>query len=78
MLVDDFTASMFAAVHTIMLDVLAAVTRKDIEETTSKLGQGHSGRALVCHKPLPAREHAALDRMTGIVEAMRRGMASSD
>jgi DNA invertase Pin-like site-specific DNA recombinase len=39
---DDFTARMFAAVHGMMLDVLAAVARKDYEDRRRRQAQGQA------------------------------------
>jgi DNA invertase Pin-like site-specific DNA recombinase len=55
--VDDFTGRMFAAVNNMMLDVLAAVARKDYEDRRRRQAQGQAkAKADGRYKGRPADE----------------------
>jgi DNA invertase Pin-like site-specific DNA recombinase len=67
---DDFTARMFAAVNAMMLDVLAAVARKDYEDRRRRQAQGQAkAKAEGKYKGRP--EDAA--RNAGIAAMLRAG-----
>jgi DNA invertase Pin-like site-specific DNA recombinase len=71
---DDFTARMFAAVNGMMLDVLAAVARKDYEDRRRRQAQGQAkAKAEGRYKGRP--EDAA--RNAGIAAQLRAGQSWS-
>ena len=55
--VDDFTGRMFGAINGMMLDMLAAVARKDYEDRRRRQFQGQGEGRRQVHRP--AREQAA-------------------
>ncbi len=67
---DDFTARMFAAVNSMMLDVLAAVARKDYEDRRRRQAQGQA-KAKAEGKYRGRPEDAA--RNAGIAAMLRAG-----
>jgi DNA invertase Pin-like site-specific DNA recombinase len=67
---DDFTRRMFAAVNGMMLDVLAAVARKDYEDRRRRQGQGVA-KAKADGKYRGRPENAA--RNSGIAAMLRAG-----
>ena len=71
---DDFTARMFAAVNAMMLDVLAAVARKDYEDRRRRQAQGQA-KAKSEGKYRGRPEDAA--RNAGIAGQLRSGMSWS-
>lgn len=69
---DDFTARMFAAINGMMLDMLAAVARKDFEDRRRRQAQGQAkAKAEGRYKGRPAdtKRHAA------IADMLTRGMS---
>lgn len=67
---DEFTGRMFAAVNTMMLDVLAAVARKDYEDRRRRQAQGTAkAKASGLYKGRP--ENTA--RNAGIATMLRAG-----
>ena len=71
---DEFTARMFAAVNGMMLDVLAAVARKDYEDRRRRQAQGRA-KAKLEGKYRGRPEDT--DRNTGIAGMLRSGMSWS-
>lgn len=71
---DDFTARMFAAVNAMMLDVLAAVARKDYEDCRRHQAQGQA-RAKAEGKYTGRAENVA--RNTGIATMLKAGASWS-
>ena len=71
---DDFTSRMFAAVNAMMLDVLAAVARKDYEDRRRRQAQGQA-KAKDEGKYKGRPEDAA--RNAGIAGMLRSGMSWS-
>ncbi len=67
---DDFTARMLAAVNAMMLDVLAAVARKDVEDRRRRQAEG-TAKAKVAGVYKGRRENAA--RNEGIATMLRTG-----
>ena len=67
---DDFTGRMFAAVNAMMLDVLAAVARKDYEDRRRRQAQGQA-KAKAEGKYRGRPENAA--RNAGIAAMLRAG-----
>ena len=67
---DEFTARMFAAVNSMMLDVLAAVARKDYEDRRRRQGEGVQ-RARTAGLYKGRQEN--LDRNDAIAQSMRSG-----
>lgn len=71
---DDFTARMFEAINGMMLDMLAAVARKDYDDRRRRQAQGQAkAKAEGRYKGRP--EDAK--RNTGIAEMLARGMSWS-
>ena len=69
---DDFTKRMFAAVNSMMLDVLAAVARKDYEDRRRRQAQGQAkAKADGRYKGRPADAK----RNAGIAHALRTGQS---
>jgi len=67
---DEFTARMFAAINAMLLDVLAAVARKDYEDRRRRQAQGQAkAKAAGLYKG--RRENKA--RNEGIAAMLRRG-----
>ena len=71
---DDFTARMFAAVNSMMLDVLAAVARKDYEDRRRRQAQGQA-KAKAEGKYKGRAENTA--RNDGIAAMLRSGASWS-
>ncbi len=71
---DDFTRRMFGAVNAMMLDVLAAVARKDYEDRRRRQAQGQA-TAKAAGKYRGRQEDAA--RNNGIAAMLRSGMTWS-
>ena len=71
---DDFTTRMFSAVNSMMLDVLAAVARKDYEDRRRRQAQGQA-KAKAEGKYRGRPEDAA--RNAGIAAQLRAGMSWS-
>ena len=71
---DEFTARMFAAVNGMMLDVLAAVARKDYEDRRSRQAQGQA-KAKAEGKYKGRAENVA--RNDGIAAMLRSGASWS-
>jgi DNA invertase Pin-like site-specific DNA recombinase len=72
---DDFTGRMFEAVNGMMLDVLAAVARKDYEDRRRRQAQGQArAKAEGRYKGRPED----VKRNAGIVEMLRSGMSWSN
>ena len=67
---DDFTRRMFAAVNAMMLDVLAAVARKDYEDRRRRQAQGQA-KAKAEGKYKGRQEN--VDRNKGIAAMLRSG-----
>lgn len=67
---DEFTARMFAAVNSMMLDVLAAVARKDYDDRRRRQGEGVQ-RAKTAGLYKGRQEN--LDRNAAIAQSMRSG-----
>jgi DNA invertase Pin-like site-specific DNA recombinase len=72
---DDFTARMFAAVNGMMLDVLAAVARKDYEDRRRRQAQGQA-KAKAEGKYRGRAENVA--RNDGIATMLRSGASWSE
>ena len=73
---DDFTARMFAAVNSMMLDVLAAVARKDYEDRRRRQAQGQAkAKAKAEGKYKGRAENTA--RNDGIAAMLRSGASWS-
>ena len=71
---DDFTTRMFAAINQMMLDVLAAVARKDYEDRRRRQAQGQAkAKAEGRYKGRPEN----VKRNTAIAEMLRRGASWS-
>jgi DNA invertase Pin-like site-specific DNA recombinase len=71
---DDFTSRMFEAVNGMMLDVLAAVARKDYEDRRRRQAQGKAqAKAEGRYKGRPED----VKRNAGIAEMLRSGMSWS-
>ena len=67
---DDFTARMFAAVNGMMLDVLAAVARKDYEDRRRRQAQGQErAKAAGAYRGRPEDTH----RNAGIATMLKSG-----
>jgi DNA invertase Pin-like site-specific DNA recombinase len=69
---DDFTARMFEAVNGMMLDVLAAVARKDFEDRRRRQAQGQAKAKVEGRyrgRPANTKRHAA------IADMLTRGMS---
>lgn len=73
---DDFTARMLEAVNGMMLDVLAAVARKDYEDRRRRQAQGIA-KAKGDRAKYPGRK-ANAERNAGIVKMLASGMAWSE
>lgn len=72
---DDFTARMFAAVNAMMLDVLAAVARKDYEDRRRRQAQGQArAKAEGRYKGRPEN----VKRNTAIAAMLKRGVSWSE
>ena len=69
---DEFTARMFAAVNTMMLDVLAAVARKDYEDRRRRQAQGQAN-AKAQGKYKGRAENTA--RNNGIASMLSKGIS---
>lgn len=69
---DEFTARMFAAVNSIMLDVLAAVARKDYDDRRRRQGEGVQ-RAKTAGLYKGRQEN--VDRNTAIARSLRDGQS---
>lgn len=72
---DDFTARMFAAVNAMMLDVLAAVARKDYEDRRRRQAQGQA-KAKAEGKYRGRPENTA--RNAGIAAMLKGGKSYSE
>ncbi|MHB2166481.1 recombinase family protein [Alsobacter sp. R-9] len=71
---DDFTSRMFEAVNGMMLDVLAAVARKDYEDRRRRQAQGQArAKAEGRYKGRPED----VKRNAGIMDMLRAGMSWS-
>ena len=71
---DDFTTRMFEAVNGMMLDVLAAVARKDYEDRRRRQAQGQArAKAEGRYKGRPED----VKRNSGILQMLRSGMSWS-
>ena len=68
---DDFTRRMFGAVNAMMLDVLAAVARKDYEDRRRRQAQGNKARAKAEGRYKGRQEN--VDRNKGIAAMLRSG-----
>jgi DNA invertase Pin-like site-specific DNA recombinase len=69
---DDFTARMFAALNAMMLDMLAAVARKDYEDRRRRQAQGIvKAKAAGAYRGRPENT----DRNAGIAGMLRSGMS---
>ena len=67
---DDFTARMFAAINGMMLDVLAAVARKDYEDRRRRQAQGQErAKAAGAYRGRPEDTH----RNAGIATMLKSG-----
>lgn len=71
---DEFTCRMFSAVNGMMLDVLAAVARKDYEDRRRRQAQGIA--AAKAEGRFKGRAEN-VDRNEGIAEMLRKGMSWS-
>ena len=71
---DDFTRRMFAAVNAMMLDVLAAVARKDYEDRRRRQAQG---QARAKAEGLYKGRQENIDRNKGIASMLRGGASWS-
>jgi DNA invertase Pin-like site-specific DNA recombinase len=72
---DDFTPRMFAAVNAMLLDVLAAVARKDYEDRRRRQAQGIE-KAKAAGKFRGRPEDT--DRNNGIAAMLRKGVSWND
>jgi DNA invertase Pin-like site-specific DNA recombinase len=72
--VDEFTERMFSAVNAMMLDMLAAVARKDYEDRRRRQAQGVA-KAKAARKYTGRRENA--ERNEGIARMLRGGASWS-
>ncbi|QCO15337.1 resolvase [Azospirillum brasilense] len=71
---DEFTARMFSAVNSMMLDVLAAVARKDYEDRRRRQAQGQAkAKEAGRYKGRPADEK----RNAGIATMLAKGLTYS-
>ena len=71
---DDFTARMFDAINSMMLDMLAAVARKDYEDCRRRQAQGQAkAKAEGRYKGRPED----IDRNAGIVSMLKAGASWS-
>jgi DNA invertase Pin-like site-specific DNA recombinase len=71
---DDFTGRMFAAINEMMLDMLAAVARKDYEDRRRRQSEGQAkAKAAGVYKGRPED----VKRNTGIADMLARGMSWS-
>ena len=71
---DEFTSRMFAAINGMLLDMLAAVARKDYEDRRRRQAQGIAkAKAAGAYRGRPT-DHARLD---GIAGMLRAGMSWS-
>jgi DNA invertase Pin-like site-specific DNA recombinase len=69
---DEFTARMFAALNAMMLDMLAAVARKDYEDRRRRQAQGVvKAKAVGAYRGRPED----VDRNAGIAGILRSGMS---
>jgi DNA invertase Pin-like site-specific DNA recombinase len=69
---DEFTARMFAALNAMMLDMLAAVARKDYDDRRRRQAQGVAkARAAGAYRGRPEDK----DRNAGIAGMLRSGMS---
>jgi DNA invertase Pin-like site-specific DNA recombinase len=69
---DEFTARMFAALNAMMLDMLAAVARKDYEDRRRRQAQGIvKAKAVGAYRGRPED----VDRNAGIAGMLRSGMS---
>ncbi len=69
---DEFTARMFAALNAMMLDMLAAVARKDYEDRRRRQAQGVAkAKAAGAYRGRPEDK----DRNAGIAGMLRSGMS---
>lgn len=73
---DDFTARMLDAVNGMMLDVLAAVARKDYEDRRRRQAQGIAKAKEDREKYRGRRENT--DRNAGLMKLLEGGMAWSE
>lgn len=72
---DEFTARMFSAVNSMMLDVLAAVARKDYEDRRRRQAQGQAkAKAEGRYRGRPANEK----RNAGIAAMLAKGVTYSE
>lgn len=69
---DEFTARMFEAINGMMLDMLAAVARKDYDDRRRRQAQGQAkAKAEGRYKGRPAD----VERNAGIADMLKRGMS---
>jgi DNA invertase Pin-like site-specific DNA recombinase len=71
---DDFTARMFDAINSMMLDMLAAVARKDYEDRRRRQAQGQA-KAKAENRYIGRKENVA--RNSGIASMLQAGVSWS-